>query len=190
MKSFCRLPVSPPWWEAWDVNGQFPGQSWTKDSFRQYGLLGQRAADSDLVVSCCALSCSCLVTGAYIIPLFVLFNLPKHNSEEHWRNHMLCSLEVTDFLWLNFQRCSFLLVLHPAKLYLTSFIVHTWITGLFHVTVPMLSEAENYCGNWLFITGSNSSGHQILYSQYVSDLLLIVLRKTSTYKEKNSNPDE
>lgn len=52
---------------------------------------------TDSVVSCCALSCSCLVMQAYFIPLLVLFNLPKLNSEEQWRNHMLCSLGVTDF---------------------------------------------------------------------------------------------
>lgn len=60
------------------------------------------------VVSCCALSCSCLVTQAYFIPLFVLFYLLKLNSEDCWRDHML--LGVIDFSWLNVQHCSFLLV--------------------------------------------------------------------------------
>lgn len=167
---FCRLAVSPAWWGAWDLNGQFPGQSGTKDSSRKCGLLGQWAGDSVSVVSCCARCCSCLVTQAYFIPLFVLFYLP--NSEGLWKNHMLCSLGFTDFSWLNFQHCSFLLEFHLAKLCLTSFVVHAWIGGLFDVTVPVLSEAENSCGNWIFITGSNSLGHQILCSQYVSDLLL------------------
>lgn len=164
---FCRLAVNPAWWGAWDLNGQFPGQSGTNDSSRQCGLLGKWAGDSVSVVSCCALSRSCLVTQAYFVPLFVLFYLP--NSEGLWRNHMLCSLGVTDFSWLNFQHCYFLL---------TSFIVHAWIAGLFDVTLPILSEAENSCRNWIFITGSNSVGHQILCSRYVSDLLLIILRKT------------
>lgn len=143
---FCSLAFSPAWWGAWNLNGQFPGQSGTKDSSGQYGLLGQWAGDSVSVVSCCAQSCSCLVTQAYLVPLFILFYLPKLNSEEHWRNHMFCSLGVTVFSWLNFQHCSFLLVLHLAKLYPTSFIVHAWITGLFGVTVPTLSEAEIHMG--------------------------------------------
>lgn len=96
------------------------------------------------VVSCCALSCSCLVTQAYFIPLFVLFYLLKRNSEDCWREHML--LGVIDFSWLNVQHCSFLLVLCLAKLYLTSFIVHTRITRLLAVIVPMLSEAKILLG--------------------------------------------
>lgn len=75
-------------------------------------------------------------------------------------------------------------MLHLAKLYLTYLTVHAQSTGLFNVAVPMLSEAETLVGIRPFITGSNFLGHQILCSQYVSDLLPVAPRKPNIQGEK------